>query len=483
MVAPPSPFEKLPARRTSPRSRSRSSSSGKSSTRSRSRIGGAKASPSSSSTTAPLRHRARRTTATCSPAPSRTSSPATGACAATTSSAASAGTATACPSRTWRKRRSVSRARPTSASIGVAAFNEQCRSMVQRYVAEWRTTVTRMGRWVDFDNDYKTMDPSFMESVWWVFKQLWDQGRIYKAHRVVPYSWKLTTPLSNLEASEQLPRHPGSGHHRPLSLEGRSRRRRPGRTCSAWTTTPWTLPENLALCVGPDIAYEVVEDASRTIATSSRPSASRRITRAPTSYNVADDAARAASWSARRTSRSFRYFADAAQRVSHPRRRLRVDRRRHRHRSHGAGLRRGRLPHLPARRHRARRSARRRVQFTSRMPELAGPVLQGRRQGHHPAPQRRGEARSTRRRIVHSYPFDYRTDTPLIYRAIDAWYVRSRTSASGWRRRTSPITGCPRQSARTASATGSATRATGTSAATATGARASRSGSPRTART
>ena len=67
---------------------------------------------------------------------------------------------------------------PDIRKIGIAAFNEQCRSMVQRYVAEWRTTVTRMGRWVDFDNDYKTMDPSFMESVWWVIKQLWDQGRI-----------------------------------------------------------------------------------------------------------------------------------------------------------------------------------------------------------------------------------------------------------------------------------------------------------------
>ena len=83
---------------------------------------------------------------------------------------------------------------------GVAVFNEQCRSMVQTYVAEWRKTITRIGRWVDFDQDYKTMNPSYMETIWWVFKQLWDQGRVYKAYRIMPYSWKLTTPLSNFEA-------------------------------------------------------------------------------------------------------------------------------------------------------------------------------------------------------------------------------------------------------------------------------------------
>ena len=85
--------------------------------------------------------------------------------------------------------------------FGVDRFNEQCRSMVLRYVSEWRSTVTRMGRWVDFDNDYKTMEPTFMETVWWVFKQIFDQGRVYRSHRVVPYSWALNTPLSNSEAS------------------------------------------------------------------------------------------------------------------------------------------------------------------------------------------------------------------------------------------------------------------------------------------
>ncbi|HTM44061.1 MAG TPA: class I tRNA ligase family protein, partial [Polyangiaceae bacterium] len=135
---------------------------------------------------------------------------------------------------------------------GVSAFNEQCRSMVLTYVAEWRKTVTRMGRWVDFDNDYKTMDRSFMESVWWVFKQLWDKGLVYKSYRIMPYSWALATPLSNFEANSNYKdvQDPAitvrfkvcSGHEKlnaqlPLYL-------------LAWTTTPWTLPSNLALCVG-----------------------------------------------------------------------------------------------------------------------------------------------------------------------------------------------------------------------------------------
>ena len=89
---------------------------------------------------------------------------------------------------------------PEIKKLGIDKFNEQCRSMVLKYVSEWRKTVTRMGRWVDFDHDYKTMQPEFMETIWWVFKQLWNQGRVYKSHRIMPYSWKLSTPLSNFEA-------------------------------------------------------------------------------------------------------------------------------------------------------------------------------------------------------------------------------------------------------------------------------------------
>ena len=85
--------------------------------------------------------------------------------------------------------------------LGVAGYNDECRAIVQRYVKEWRHTITRIGRWIDFDNDYKTMDAWYMESVWWVFKQLWDKGLIYQGVKVVPVSTALGTPLANFEAT------------------------------------------------------------------------------------------------------------------------------------------------------------------------------------------------------------------------------------------------------------------------------------------
>ena len=145
--------------------------------------------------------------------------------------------------------------------LGVDAFNEQCRSMVLRYVDQWRSTVTRMGRWVDFDNDYKTMQRSYMESVWWAFKQLWEQGRIYKSHRIMPYSWKLSTPLSNFEAGNNYKdvQDPAvtvrcrvtEGAHALWGGEA---------YLLVWTTTPWTLLTNFAICAGPEIDYVAVRD-------------------------------------------------------------------------------------------------------------------------------------------------------------------------------------------------------------------------------
>jgi len=135
-------------------------------------------------------------------------------------------------------------------AFGIANFNEACRSIVLRYTSEWKTTVERMGRWVDFNDIYRTMDPNFMESVWWVFKQLWDKGLVYEGFKVMPYSAKLGTPLSNFEAGENY--HdvddPALTVAFPLEED-------PKTSILAWTTTPWTLPSNLALLVGPEIDY------------------------------------------------------------------------------------------------------------------------------------------------------------------------------------------------------------------------------------
>ncbi|MHA7836000.1 MAG: isoleucine--tRNA ligase [bacterium] len=150
---------------------------------------------------------------------------------------------------------------------GVDVFNEQCRRMVQTYVGEWRRTVERMGRWVDFEDDYKTMDVDFMESVWWVFKQLWEKDRVYKSYRIMPYSWKLATPLSNFEANSSYKEVQDPAITVRLRVREGAERIVPKLAAdggslflTAWTTTPWTLPSNLALCVGPEIDYVVVEE-------------------------------------------------------------------------------------------------------------------------------------------------------------------------------------------------------------------------------
>ena len=133
---------------------------------------------------------------------------------------------------------------------GIDNYNEACRSIVLRYTDLWRKTVTRLGRWVDFDNDYKTMDPSFMESVWWVFKTLWDKGLIYEGYKVMPYSWRLGTPLSNFEANMDYRKVQDPAVTVGLPVVGDE-----DTILLAWTTTPWTLPSNMALCVGGDITY------------------------------------------------------------------------------------------------------------------------------------------------------------------------------------------------------------------------------------
>ena len=146
---------------------------------------------------------------------------------------------------------------PAIVEAGVDVFNEQCRSMVSTYVAEWEKTVTRMGRWVDFSDGYKTMDKDFMETIWWVFSKLWEQGRIYRAHRIMPYSWKLNTPLSNFEAGRNYQDVQDPSVTVRVKLHGFDVEN----ACAlVWTTTPWTLPSNLAICVGPEIDYVAIRD-------------------------------------------------------------------------------------------------------------------------------------------------------------------------------------------------------------------------------
>ncbi|MBN2177226.1 MAG: isoleucine--tRNA ligase [Demequinaceae bacterium] len=151
-------------------------------------------------------------------------------------------------------------------AMGIGAFNDACRESVLKYTKEWEEYVTRQARWVDFENDYKTLDLGYMESVIWGFKQLYDKGLAYEGYRVLPYCWKDETPLSNHELrmdddvyqSRQDPAITVAlrlldDAGEPLVKEGKPV------SILIWTTTPWTLPSNLAVAMGPEISYAVVE--------------------------------------------------------------------------------------------------------------------------------------------------------------------------------------------------------------------------------
>ena len=150
--------------------------------------------------------------------------------------------------------------RANIADFGIASFNDHCRTSVLRYTREWEAYVTRQARWVDFTNDYKTMDLPYMESVLWAFKQLWDKGLVYEAHRVMPYSWGAETPLSNFEIRLDDATRPRQDPAITVLFSLTPRASDPGpMKILAWTTTPWTLPSNLALAVGPELDYDLVE--------------------------------------------------------------------------------------------------------------------------------------------------------------------------------------------------------------------------------
>lgn len=148
--------------------------------------------------------------------------------------------------------------------FGIQKFNDHCRQSVMRYTHEWQRYVTRQGRWVDFENDYKTMDLGFMESVIWAFKQLYDKGLIYRSYRVMPYSWACETPVSDFET--RIDNAYRQKESKALTLKFPLISDKKGLVTKynnlsllVWTTTPWTLPSNLAAAVGAKIEYAVLK--------------------------------------------------------------------------------------------------------------------------------------------------------------------------------------------------------------------------------
>ncbi|KTW26416.1 isoleucine-tRNA ligase [Pneumocystis carinii B80] len=143
-------------------------------------------------------------------------------------------------------------------AIGIEKYNSECRAIVMRYSEQWREKIERLGRWIEFDNDYKTLDTLFMQSVWYIFKKLYEKGKVYRGFKVMPYSTACMTPLSNFEAQQNYKKvsDPSVVISFPL-LED------PSTSLLAWTTTPWTLPSHLNLCVNPDFEYiKIYDEAS-----------------------------------------------------------------------------------------------------------------------------------------------------------------------------------------------------------------------------
>jgi isoleucyl-tRNA synthetase len=303
---------------------------------------------------------------------------------------------------------------------GIGRFNEHCRTSVMRYTGEWERYVTRQARWVDFENDYKTMDLSYMESVLWAFKQLWDKGLVYEAERVLPYSWAAETPLSNFET-----RLDDSFRERQdPAITVRFAVESPGADQPtelwAWTTTPWTLPSNLALAVGPAIDYAVLRLGDRRIAVAE--AARERFAKELEGAEVIATA-KGSALAGLRYRPLFPFFATA-------RNAFRVLAADFVATEEGTGVvhlapgfgeddldvcRAHEIPLVVPVDDTGR--------FTHEVPDWAGQLVFDANPHIIRALKERGDL-VRHETIVHNYPHCWRTDTPLIYRAMSSWYVK-----------------------------------------------------------
>ena len=149
--------------------------------------------------------------------------------------------------------------------FGVGNFNDHCQKSVMKYTQEWEKSVNRQARWVDFDNDYKTMDISYMESVIWAFKELWKKGFVYEKDRVMPYSWKAETPISNFETRLDDSYREREDPAVTVKFNLSEKSEYPNTSILIWTTTPWTLPSNLAVAVNKELDYLLISNGSENL--------------------------------------------------------------------------------------------------------------------------------------------------------------------------------------------------------------------------
>jgi isoleucyl-tRNA synthetase len=298
---------------------------------------------------------------------------------------------------------------------GIARFNDVCRTSVLRYTAEWEDYVTRQARWVDFANDYKTLDLTYMESVMWAFKQLWDKGLIYEGYKVLPYCWECETPLSNFETKQDDAYRERQDRAVTVWFELET-----GERVLVWTTTPWTLPSNLALAVGPDIAYAVVDEEGQRyiIGAATLPKYEKELAGA-----TVVDTVTGADLVGRAYRPMFGYFADtpgafrvlAGDFVSTDDGTGTV------HIAPGFGEDDQRISEangIPV-----RVPVDERGRFTDEVTDYAGQQVFDANANIIKDLKARG-AVVRDETIVHSYPHCWRTRTPLIYKAVGSWFVR-----------------------------------------------------------
>jgi len=304
-------------------------------------------------------------------------------------------------------------------AFGVDKYNQACRSIVQRYSNEWKQTVKRVGRWVDMENAYFTMDVSFMQSVWWVFQEMWKKGLIYEGYKVVPYSTGLSTALSNFEANLNYKdvQDPAITVSFPVVGEANLH-------FLAWTTTPWTLPSNLALAVGKDLDYVRVKHHESgkefVLAEALLPAVFKN----PAQDVQILETAKGLRWVGTSYVPLFDYFRahekDGAFKVIH------AD---HVTTESGTGI----VHMAPAFGEEDYYACMREKipvvnpvdddgVFTDKVTDYAGRKVKDADKDIIAELKKRGRLYK-QDTIVHSYPFCWRTETPLIYRAVSSWFV------------------------------------------------------------
>ena len=327
--------------------------------------------------------------------------------------------------------------------MGIKAFNDACRTSVLRYTDEWQVYVTRQARWVDFEHDYKTLDASYMESVIWAFKRLYDKGWAYEGYRVLPYCWNDQTPLSNHELRMDDDVYKDVQDQTvtvtfPLTGERAAELGLDGVAALAWTTTPWTLPTNSALAVGPEVPYAVVPAGPN--GTSAAPQQfllARDLVKGyakDLGYDSAEDALAAVTREVRgadlagvRYERLFHYLADQPGMAEHGFQILLAD---YVTTEDGTGV----VHQAPAYGEVDQEtceavgiptvlSVDEGGKFTSLVPDFEGQQVFD---ANKPITQRlRADGRLLRQAsYVHSYPHCWRCRKPLIYKAVSSWFVK-----------------------------------------------------------